>query len=161
MMPRTYDTHVSIAPRGQVWEPGYNPDDYSLDSEHDPNWAGTAAVGAIIAFMGLLAIMISPGVGVGFLIIGVIVIVASYYAGNSDIDWREYWGDQNKWIADEDNSDWETDWEQDARARQEMRQREIDEIIKAVKSTIRVRCQYCGTLNPESANKCESCGASL
>jgi hypothetical protein len=161
MMPRTYDTGVSFAPRGQVWAPEYNPDDHSIDSEHNPSWVGTAAVGAIMAFIGLLAMMISPGVGVGFLVIGVIIIIASYAAGNSDVDWGDYWGDEDQWPDYDDSTYYEPDWKREARARQEMKQREIDEIIKAVKSTIRVRCQYCGTLNPESANKCESCGASL
>ena len=28
-------------------------------------------------------------------------------------------------------------------------------------AAIRVKCKYCGTLNPEAAEKCESCGAAL
>jgi Zn-dependent protease with chaperone function len=28
-------------------------------------------------------------------------------------------------------------------------------------AAIRVRCRYCGTLNPDSARRCESCGATL
>ncbi len=28
-------------------------------------------------------------------------------------------------------------------------------------AAIRVKCKYCGSLNPESAEKCESCGAAL
>ncbi len=28
-------------------------------------------------------------------------------------------------------------------------------------ASVRVRCRYCGSLNPEPAEKCESCGATL
>jgi len=28
-------------------------------------------------------------------------------------------------------------------------------------ATVKVRCRYCGSLNPSAAEKCESCGATL
>lgn len=48
-----------------------------------------------------------------------------------------------------------------ARIAQEDNDQQVHEIVKAVKSTIKVRCRYCGTLNEESASNCESCGATL
>jgi sensor histidine kinase YesM len=48
-----------------------------------------------------------------------------------------------------------------ARIAQESRDQQISQITKAVKSTIKVRCRYCGTLNDEDASNCESCGATL
>lgn len=33
--------------------------------------------------------------------------------------------------------------------------------MEPVHEAARVRCDYCGTLNPETASKCESCGANL
>jgi hypothetical protein len=48
-----------------------------------------------------------------------------------------------------------------ARIAQESRDQQIHQIAKAVKSTIKVRCRYCGTLNEEGASNCESCGATL
>lgn len=46
---------------------------------------------------------------------------------------------------------------------EQARQRELErqEMVKAIKSTIMIRCRYCGTLNEESAQKCISCGANL
>ena len=37
----------------------------------------------------------------------------------------------------------------------EIKEREI------VREIVKVRCHYCGTLNPETAAKCESCGANI
>lgn len=51
--------------------------------------------------------------------------------------------------------------EEEARAEEEERQRNIQDIAKAVKSNIKIRCRYCGSLNDESATKCDSCGAAL
>jgi sensor histidine kinase YesM len=48
-----------------------------------------------------------------------------------------------------------------ARIAQENRDQQISQIAKAVKSTIKVRCRYCGTLNEEDASNCDSCGATL
>lgn len=46
-------------------------------------------------------------------------------------------------------------------AEEAARQKTIQDIAEAVKTNIRVRCQYCGALNEETALKCTSCGASL
>ncbi len=51
--------------------------------------------------------------------------------------------------------------EAEARAEEEERQRNIQDIANAVKSSIKIRCRYCGSLNDESATKCDSCGATL
>jgi len=48
-----------------------------------------------------------------------------------------------------------------ARIAQENRSQQISQIAEAVKSTIKVRCRYCGTLNEENASNCGSCGATL
>jgi rubrerythrin len=48
-----------------------------------------------------------------------------------------------------------------ARIAQEDRDLQIHQIAEAVKSTVKVRCRYCGTLNEENASNCESCGATL
>ena len=46
--------------------------------------------------------------------------------------------------------------------RQERLRNEIAEAVKeSMKSNIKVRCRYCGSLNDESASKCDSCGATL
>ena len=47
----------------------------------------------------------------------------------------------------------------------EKQERLRNEIAEAVKermmSNIKVRCRYCGSLNDETATKCDSCGATL
>lgn len=49
-----------------------------------------------------------------------------------------------------------------ARRRAEVeREAQVKEIVDAVKSTIKVRCRYCGTLNEEKEKTCESCGGPL
>jgi uncharacterized membrane protein len=46
---------------------------------------------------------------------------------------------------------------------EEEKKEQVEEIAKAIKDQIavKIRCRYCGSLNDESANKCESCGAAL
>jgi rubrerythrin len=51
--------------------------------------------------------------------------------------------------------------ESQAKADEAARQRDIQDIADAVKSNIKVRCRYCGTLNEEDASKCSACGAAL
>ena len=51
--------------------------------------------------------------------------------------------------------------EAQARAEEEARQRNIQDIAAAMKSNIKVRCRYCGSLNDEDATKCDSCGGTL
>jgi uncharacterized membrane protein len=57
------------------------------------------------------------------------------------------------------------DYEEVARLEtvEEQRKEQIEEIAKSIKDqmTVKVRCRYCGSLNDENANKCESCGAAL
>jgi len=55
--------------------------------------------------------------------------------------------------------------EREAIASDEADERLRDEVAQAVKDSmkgaIKVRCRYCGSLNDEKANKCDSCGATL
>ncbi len=77
--------------------------------------------------------------GAGFIIVGIVMIVLSFVVkGRAEVRQQE-----------------------EIRSADEARQREVEEIAQAVKSTIKIRCRYCGTLNDENSSKCESCGASL
>jgi hypothetical protein len=157
MNPRIFDTDAPITPHGESWNPTYEPRVEDDLGDHNPNWLGTMAIGGFLIFVGLAVLALSPAVGLGFAFVGMLLIVGAYFARNSDIDWGNVSDEYAQWPQMEEN----LDWEQEARAQQEARQREIDEIVKAVKTTIRIRCRYCGTLNEEKANKCEACGASL
>jgi hypothetical protein len=159
MQPRTIDAVYPLTPRGEVWEPNYtpgyqpNPDDFI---GHDPNLAGVMFVGAFFAFLGLVLFGLSTSVGVGFLLFGIILMVGAYAAGRGGINWGGYAEDAEAWNRIEEDL-----WKENSVETSDLTQEQIQEIIRAVKTTIRVRCRYCGTLNEEKANKCESCGASL
>jgi len=51
--------------------------------------------------------------------------------------------------------------ESQARAEEAEREKNVQDIAKAIRSNIKIRCRYCGTLNEEDASKCSSCGATL
>jgi rubrerythrin len=57
--------------------------------------------------------------------------------------------------------DEKTRQESQARAEEAARQQSIQDLAKAIKSNIKIRCRYCGTLNEEAASNCISCGAAL
>jgi hypothetical protein len=159
MKPRTIDVEYSLTPRGEVWEPNYtpgyepNPDDFI---GHDPNLAGVVFVGGFFSFLGLVLLSLSTSVGVGFLLFGIILMAGAYAAGRGGTNWGGYGDDEEALNRIEEEL-----WKEDSIETGNLTQQQIDEIIRAVKTTIRVRCRYCGTLNEEKANKCESCGASL
>ena len=46
-------------------------------------------------------------------------------------------------------------------AQEAARQSNVQEIANALRSSIKIRCRYCGTLNEEAASNCSSCGATL
>jgi len=77
--------------------------------------------------------------GAVFLIVGIVMIILSFVV-KANAEKRE---------------------EMEAQAAEQAHQREVQEIALAVKSTVKVRCRYCGTLNDEVSSKCESCGATL
>ncbi len=159
MQPRSIDIGGSLTPRGDVWEPNYtpgyqpNPDDFI---GHDPNLAGVMFVGGFFAFLGLVILSLSTGVGVGFLLFGIILMTGAYLAGREGINWGGDAEDAEIWNRIEEDL-----WTEDSVETPNLTHQQIDEIVRAVKTTIRVRCRYCGTLNEEKANKCESCGANL
>ena len=157
MLPRIFDSGQPLTPHGETWDANYQPDPDDFPG-HEPNLVGTLFVGAILAFMGLLILSVSAGVGVGFLLFGIFLMIGSYIADKSDVEWGSYGADDEAWSRIEDDLDQAQTYPV---AYEDLTKRQIDEIVKAVKATIRVRCRYCGTLNEEKANKCESCGANL
>jgi len=149
-------------PSIQSEEKPFETEETAIVPERDINWIGMAFVGILLILTGMAALSTSGSLGAGVIFLGFLMLIGSRTV--------------KRWVEDvEASSDMDTDmdyeWqqeeddaraiEQELQARRAARQKEIDEIVKAVKSTIRVRCQYCGTLNEETANKCETCGASL
>lgn len=160
------DTHP--IPRDEPWY--FPPSSQESDSlePHEANWLATIGMAIVFMFVGLLMIPASTGVGLGFVVLGAAVFAGSFLALKAEagpkIDQETYdqWDETfDQWEEMTQAQELEHDLRTREEARKEARQREIDEIVKAVKSTIMVRCRYCGTLNEESASKCESCGANL
>jgi hypothetical protein len=157
--PGTIGIGGSLTPRGEVWEPNYtpgsqpSPDDFA---GHEPNLTGVMFVGGFFVFLGLVILSLSSSVGVGFVLFGIILMAGGHVAGREGINWGSSAEVADAWGRIEEDL-----WKEDSLETSNMTQQQIDEIVRAVKTTIRVRCRYCGTLNEEKANRCESCGASL
>ncbi len=80
------------------------------------------------------------------ILIGLVLIVLSFSTRSSDMA-----------AAQRQAEAMEQARKEQERHEEEERQKMVD----AIKSTIKVRCRYCGSLNDETAKKCESCGADL
>lgn len=136
------------------------PDD-SANITGPTDWRKVGKLSIPLIIAGLLLIVITSGTGmsetgpawgalaliglVGALMIVVGVFILLYAFARHD------WQDQDAPIADTDSGDY-----QDL-ARELLK----NEVVKEIKSTIKVRCRYCGTLNDEGATNCEACGATL
>ncbi len=155
MQPRSSDTIRAVTPRGEPWSPSYEPDPDRY-SDHEPNLAGTMAVGILFVVFGFLVVNISAVIGLGFVAFGFLVWLAAYAAGR-------YYDSIGAAADDTQWAEMEQDLISEQRAfdKKQLTEEQIAEIVKAVKSTIKVRCRYCGTLNDEAAGKCESCGANM
>lgn len=138
----------------------YDVSNYALaedQKEYRPSFAGLAIMGGFFLIMGASLIYTSFPLGAGVAFMGVLIIAGAWFGHK----WYEY-GD----LASESDSEAYSDsrtfepvmspW-----AKEEARKKEVEEIVKTVKSIIKVRCRYCGTLNDESANTCEKCGGPL
>ena len=160
MMPRNIDIAPDPIPKeaNEVsWSSAFEPQEENDEDLHEPSWPGMIAVGIIFIVFGFGMFAVSFGLGMGVVFMGVLFIVGAIVGSAKEFDAGYGQTEVDQW----EQMETEREWEEAARARQRARQHEVDEIIKAVKTTIRVRCRYCGTLNDESANKCESCGGSL
>ena len=154
--------------RTYAMEPKEPPSTYSGDTTSEaldteqimdmvPNWVGMIVVGGLLMLIGVVLLSASGVVGGGVIFIGVLMLVGALLARDWDYDDAAFSDLDYQW-QDEVVSQ---SMNEEFREINTARQKEIEEIVKAVKSTIRVRCRYCGTLNEEKANNCESCGASL
>lgn len=80
------------------------------------------------------------------ILIGVVLVVVSFVIRGSEISASE----ARERAVEEQRIDQER-----------LHEIERQKMVDAIKSTIMVRCKYCGTLNEESAPNCKSCGANL
>ena len=154
--------------RTYAMEPKEPPSTYSGDTTSEaldteqimdmvPNWVGMIVVGGLLMLIGVVLLSASGVVGGGVIFIGILMLVGALLARDWDYDDAAFSDLDYQWQDEVESQS----MNEELREINTARQKEIEEIVKAVKSTIRVRCRYCGTLNEEKANNCESCGASL
>jgi len=154
--------------RTYAMEPKEPPSTYSGDTTSEaldteqimdmvPNWVGMIVVGGLLMLIGVVLLSASGVVGGGVIFIGILMLVGALLARDWDYDDAAFSDLDYQWQDEVESQSMNEEFREINTARQ----KEIEEIVKAVKSTIRVRCRYCGTLNEEKANNCESCGASL
>jgi hypothetical protein len=157
MLSRTYAMEPEKPPSTDSGDIESEALDTELLIDMVPSWLGMGVVGALLMIVGFFFLSVSSTVGGGVLIIGILMLAGARLAWKWDIDDTAI-SDLDYQLQQEFGSQTVDDEFQDMTT---ARQKEIEEIVKAVKSTIRVRCRYCGTLNEEKANNCESCGANL
>ena len=157
MIPIPFEADTGPDPADESWSRQYNIQDLQRPYEPEPNWIVMAALGFIFILAGSLMADVVGFIGAGVMLIGVLLLIAARFASKYEslASYPPETGDV--W---QDYIDTRTA-EEDHIARELARKMEIEEIVRAVKTTIRVRCRYCGTLNDEKANKCEACGGAL
>lgn len=158
------DTHTT--PPHETWP---SPD----QSIHSPaptpggsNWVGLLVLGLVLIVMGIVALSASSQMDSGWdpsgmdqqahtvfslfgalmIIAGVVAIAVAPLARRSEV---------------EASIQRDLRMEEERAEEERLREDEKEDIVRAVKSTIKIRCRYCGTLNEEKATRCESCGGSL
>jgi hypothetical protein len=147
---RFYD-HIGSEPYG-VDEPD------SLD-DRQPSFIAVAFAGAIMLIAGFVLLRTSTSLGGGVMILGILLLLGSRAAimleehGDEILssNYPELWPYET----------YDSGVEETSVDRELARRREIEEIVRAVKTTVRVRCRHCGILNEDNAKTCESCGAPL
>jgi hypothetical protein len=140
-----------------------------VNDEGDAEPIVLASLGGLMVLGGLWILVFAPIIGGGFVFIGIMMIVGSIISGKLRGDRKTLAEPNDEWyyeLSALNNMNQKAFMEameadSDLRLRSQMRRMKIEEVVKAVKTTIRVRCRYCGTLNEEKAKKCESCGGLL
>lgn len=129
------------------------------DSSEDrpANFSALMLIGTLLFITGMAALSVNFAVAGAVAGLGFLMMIGGAFAVkmNSLADLRTDLDEEYKVGYGE------SDTVRDSWAKAEARKKEVDEIVKTVKSMIRVRCRYCGTLNDETANKCEKCGGTL
>jgi hypothetical protein len=157
MLSRTYEMEPEEPQSTYSGDTTYEALDTEQLMDMVPNWIGMIVVGVLLMLIGVILLSASSTVGGGVIFIGILMLAGAWMAQKWDYDDTAFSDLDDRWQNEFESQSIDEEFQDISTARQ----KEIEEIVKAVKSTIRVRCRYCGTLNEEKSNKCESCGASL
>lgn len=110
----------------------------------------TTRAGAVVGFVAMigaavfLAFMGMPGFFVGFAIFAAFLVLIGGLAGSISEEQRIMRAE-----------------EAEAEAKERFKEEVAQSVKQKLEGTIKVRCRYCGALNGEQDEKCESCGAPL
>ena len=125
--------------------------------EPSPNFSALILIGAVLFVVGMGAMALNFAVAGAVAGLGFLMMIGGGLARN----WHDFGYASADLDAQYKVSYGEPDSARDSWARAEARMKDVEEVVKTVKTMIRVRCRYCGMLNEEKANKCESCGGAL
>ncbi len=137
----------------------YAVDEPDTVDDRQPSFIAVAFAGAIMMVAGFVLVGTSASLGGGVMILGILLLLGSRAAFMLEEHGDEILSDYypELWPPESYDSGVEDAYEDSETARR----REIEEIVRAVKTTVRVRCSHCGILNEDKAKTCESCGAPL
>jgi ribosomal protein L40E len=149
MAPDEFDSDLHPTPPYDTWpEPSQTTPD-TPPSVGGSNWIGLLFGGFMFIALGIIVGSAEPDADpfpAVMILMGVVVMLLAPLARRSEI---------------EANIQRDLRLEEQQAEDERLREEEKQEIVRAVKSTIKIRCRYCGTLNEEKATRCESCGGSL
>jgi hypothetical protein len=151
------DDGGGVSPVDASWNRRYDIRELEKDEGSEPNWAMMTGTGIVIGLLGIRMLWLSVTIGGGMILIGAIIFIGSTFASR--------WEEDENLLSDLDDP-WQDLLEKqavddDREQRQAAMKMTIGEVVRAVNSSIMIRCRNCGTLNAEKASRCESCGGPL
>jgi len=117
----------------------------ALENKGGVSLAGMAIVAFFFVVVGLFAV--SKGAPASFAVFAVIAAIAVIAMGIASR--------RKEAILEEEKARAEIE------AQEKLRNDIAEAVKETIKSNIKVRCRYCGSLNDETDKKCDSCGATL
>jgi hypothetical protein len=149
MTPDEFDSDLHPTPFSDTWPAPSQTTSDSPPSVGGSNWIGLLFGGFMFIAMGVIVGSTEPDMGpfpAIMILMGVGVMLLAPLARRSEIA---------------ANVQRDLRLEEQRAEEERLKEEEKEDIVRAVKSTIKVRCRYCGTLNEEKATRCESCGGAL
>jgi len=159
MIPR--DSDADLAYEVDSLSESYRSAEEDDSDTREHAWIGLLGMGFLAFIAGWAVASYDYSAGFAIAALGIALIIAGFLSRNWAAKQRQDEMDDAK--AEEQFHQFEVAQtiQDNTSVRRADREKEIQEIVKQVKSTIKVRCQFCGTLNEENATNCESCGATL
>lgn len=109
------------------------------------------AAGAMLVMAIVFARMGAPGEFVAFAVLGAVAFIIVSLIARVHEDR----------LIEEERTRAEEEWTRREEERDRFKEEVARSVKESIKGTIKVRCRYCGGLNEEHDEKCESCGAPL